>query len=157
MKIDGACHCGYITYTAEIDPEQVGICHCTDCQTFSGSAFRTSVSAARDAFELLGGKPKIYVKTAESGARRAQAFCPECGTAIYRRLRASPRASIYVWARLASELGCGRRGRVGAAQLATGSWICTRYRSLPSRGKANVERPIGWAGLSAAAVWLVSF
>ena len=83
MKIDGGCHCGNITYTAEIDPENVGICHCTDCQTFSGSAFRTSVRATKDTFRLAGGPPKIYVKTAESGAKRAQAFCPECGTSIY--------------------------------------------------------------------------
>jgi len=27
MKIDGGCHCGYITYEAEADPEKVGICH----------------------------------------------------------------------------------------------------------------------------------
>ena len=83
MKIDGGCHCGYVTYVAEIDPDKVGICHCTDCQTLSGSAFRTSVPAARDAFSLRGGQPKIYVKTAESGNKRAQAFCPECGTPIY--------------------------------------------------------------------------
>jgi|SRR5215467_6077667 len=83
MKIDGGCHCGYITYTAEIDPDKVGICHCTDCQTLSGSAFRTSVRAAKDAFNLLSGQPKIYVKTAESGNKRAQGFCPECGTPIY--------------------------------------------------------------------------
>ncbi|HUK42339.1 MAG TPA: GFA family protein [Candidatus Acidoferrales bacterium] len=83
MKIDGGCHCGYITYTAEIDPNKVGICHCTDCQTLSGSAFRTSVRAAKDAFNLRSGQPKIYIKTAESGNKRAQAFCPECGTPIY--------------------------------------------------------------------------
>ncbi|MDH3444374.1 MAG: GFA family protein [Deltaproteobacteria bacterium] len=82
MKIDGGCHCGNITYTAEIDPEKVGICHCTDCQTLSGSAFRVSVPATKEAFHL-NGTPKIYVKTAESGAKRAQGFCPECGTAIY--------------------------------------------------------------------------
>jgi len=40
MKIDGGCLCGHITYEAEIDPAQVSICHCTDCQTLSGSAFR---------------------------------------------------------------------------------------------------------------------
>ena len=41
MKIDGGCHCGYIAYEAEVDPDKVRICHCTDCQTLSGSAFRT--------------------------------------------------------------------------------------------------------------------
>jgi hypothetical protein len=83
MKIDGGCHCGYITYVAEIDPGKVGICHCTDCQTLSGSAFRISAPAAKETFSLRSGEPKIYVKTAESGNKRAQAFCPECGTAIY--------------------------------------------------------------------------
>ena len=82
MKIDGACHCGNITYTAEIDPDKVGICHCTDCQTLSGTAFRVSVSATKENFHL-SGEPKIYIKTAESGAKRAQAFCPECGTPFY--------------------------------------------------------------------------
>jgi len=83
MRIEGGCHCGNITYEAEIDPEKVGICHCTDCQTLSGSAFSASVPAAREAFSLRTGQPKIYVKTADSGTKRAQAFCPECGTRIY--------------------------------------------------------------------------
>jgi hypothetical protein len=83
MRIDGGCHCGFITYTAEVDPEKVGICHCTDCQTLSGCAYRISVPAVREAFSLLTGQPKIYVKTAESGNKRAQAFCPECGSPIY--------------------------------------------------------------------------
>ena len=83
MKIDGRCHCGYITYEATIDPEYIGICHCTDCQTFSGSAYRTGALASKEQFRLLSGKPKIYVKIAESGTRRAQAFCPECGTHVY--------------------------------------------------------------------------
>ena len=40
MKIDGHCHCGYITYEADIEPDKTLICHCSDCQTLSGSAFR---------------------------------------------------------------------------------------------------------------------
>jgi hypothetical protein len=83
MKIHGGCYCGYITYEATVDAEYVGICHCTDCQTFSGSAFRTGVLASKDQFRVLTGKPKIYVKAAQSGAKRAQAFCPECGTHVY--------------------------------------------------------------------------
>ena len=82
MQIDGGCHCGNITYRAEIDPQRVGICHCTDCQTLTGTAFRVSVAATKEAFQI-DGQAKIYVKTAESGAKRAQAFCPQCGTPIY--------------------------------------------------------------------------
>ena len=84
MHIDGGCHCGYITYEAEVDPQAVGICHCTDCQVMSGSAFRITVRVPAENFKLLTGKPKIYVKTtADSGNPRAQGFCPECGSPIY--------------------------------------------------------------------------
>jgi Glutathione-dependent formaldehyde-activating enzyme len=34
-------------------------------------------------FALKSGTPKIYIKTAESGNKRAHAFCPECGAPIY--------------------------------------------------------------------------
>lgn len=83
MRVDGGCHCGGITYEADIEPDRVALCHCTDCQTLSGSAFVWFVPVARDAFRMLTGEPTIYVKTAESGNRRAQAFCPQCGTRIY--------------------------------------------------------------------------
>lgn len=83
MKIDGACHCGSITYAAEIDPQTVAICHCTDCQTLSGSAFRVVVPAKREGFKLLTGEPRIYVKTSDSGRKRVQSFCRDCGTPIY--------------------------------------------------------------------------
>lgn len=83
MKIDGACHCGEILFEAEVDPAQVLICHCTDCQTLSGSAYRTVVPAGGDSFRLLQGSVTAYVKIAEDGTPRTQAFCPRCGTPIY--------------------------------------------------------------------------
>jgi hypothetical protein len=82
VRIDGGCHCGRITYEADIDPEKVGVCHCTDCQSLSGSAFVVYLPVPKEAFRLRG-EPKIYVKTAESGSRRAQAFCPDCGSRLY--------------------------------------------------------------------------
>jgi hypothetical protein len=83
MKINGGCHCGAIKYEAEIDPAKVAICHCTDCQTLSGSAFRTVVPAKKEGFKMLAGEPKIYIKTGESGRKRVQSFCANCGTPIY--------------------------------------------------------------------------
>ena len=82
MKVHGACHCGAITYEAVVDPVLAAICHCRDCQTFSGSAFRAIAPTKATDFRL-SGKPRIYVKTAESGRRRAQAFCGECGSSVY--------------------------------------------------------------------------
>ncbi|HTS81307.1 MAG TPA: GFA family protein [Myxococcaceae bacterium] len=82
MRVDGRCHCGAISFEAEVDPETTGICHCTDCQGLTGTAFRVTVRAPADRF-VLRGKPTIYVKTADSGRRRAHAFCPTCGSPIY--------------------------------------------------------------------------
>ena len=83
MKIDGGCHRGHITYEAEIDPDKVVICHCSDCQTLSGAAFRTVVFSKNGGFNLLSEELKIYVKMAESGAQRQQPFCPERGTPMF--------------------------------------------------------------------------
>ena len=85
MKVDGRCLCGYLTYEAEVAANLVEICHCTDCQTLSGSAFRVTVSVVDRMFKFLSGEPKTYVKTAASGNRRVLAFCPECGTSVYSR------------------------------------------------------------------------
>jgi hypothetical protein len=89
MRIDGGCHCGLISYEAQIEPEKVGVCHCTDCQALSGSAFTVFVPVPKAAFRLRG-EPKIYVKTAASGNRRAQAFCPQCGSRIYASAEKDP-------------------------------------------------------------------
>lgn len=83
MKIDGACHCGFITIEGEADPEKTQICHCTDCQTGTGSAFRVSIPVPGASLKMSGA-PSLYVKTtAESGRPRVQAFCPKCGSPIY--------------------------------------------------------------------------
>ena len=82
MKVDGSCHCGQITYEADVDPERVGICNCTDCQVLTGSVYRVTVPAPAQAFRLLTGHPKVYVKTADSGTKRRHSFCPNCGTPV---------------------------------------------------------------------------
>ena len=68
MKIDGGCHCGNITYEAEVDPERVSICHCTDCQQLTGSAFRTSIPVPDHAFKLSGEKSSSGSRLASSSA-----------------------------------------------------------------------------------------
>jgi hypothetical protein len=91
MRVQGRCHCGKISYEARVDPATVGLCHCTDCQTLTGSAWRVTVRAAAETF-VLRGEPRIYVKTADSGARRAHAFCPDCGSPLYASAMEKPAA-----------------------------------------------------------------
>jgi hypothetical protein len=82
MKVQGSCHCGQVTYEAEVDPEKVSLWNCTDCQMLTGSAFRVSVPAPAATFQLLTGQPKVYVKTADSGTKRRHSFCSNCGTPV---------------------------------------------------------------------------
>ena len=83
MKVTGSCHCGNISYEAEVDATTVRICHCADCPRLTGTAFRAGIQSLPGTFRLKSGTPKIYIKTAESGNKRAHAFCPECGAPIY--------------------------------------------------------------------------
>jgi len=83
MRIDGQCHCGHVRYEAEIDPGRVTVCHCTDCQELSGSPYRVTVITPRENVRLTAAQPKVYVKIAESGNKRFQHFCPECGSQLF--------------------------------------------------------------------------
>ena len=83
LNIDGGCHCGKIRYEANVDTDNVVICHCTDCQAFSGAPYRVSVIVKAENFHLTG-EPKAYIKTTgDSGIPRRVAFCPNCGSALY--------------------------------------------------------------------------
>ena len=92
MHVTGSCHCGHITYEAEVDPATVRVCHCTDCQKLTGTVFRAAIPSLPGTFVLKSGTPAIYTKTGSSGRQRFHAFCPECGTPIY---ATSPESSIF--------------------------------------------------------------
>jgi len=128
MKIDGGCHCGYIAYDAEADPTKAMICHCTDCQTLSGSAFRTIILTQEGSFKLRSGELKIYVKTGESGTKRPQAFCPECGTPIYSTTTGEgPKVHSIRLGTVRQRDELCRNYSCGFARLSTGSLISTQF------------------------------
>lgn len=83
MHVDGGCHCGNITYEAEIDEGKVVICHCEDCQRMSGAPYNAVAMVTESNFTLKTGALAEYVKTAESGNKRSQMFCSNCATRIY--------------------------------------------------------------------------
>lgn len=93
MHIDGACHCGAVSFTADVDPSRVMVCHCTDCQVFSGAPYRAVLAAPYDSL-VVHGQTKSYVKIAQSGNRRAQVFCPECGTPLWATAPENPTSVI---------------------------------------------------------------
>ncbi len=66
------------------------MCHCLDCQKLSGAAWRASIQVDAHDFAITEGEPKLYIKVADSGARRAQAFCGTCGSSLYAADAESP-------------------------------------------------------------------
>src|SRR6267378_6716723 len=114
MNIDGQCHCGSVTYQAEIDPERVSICHCTDCQVLTGSPYRVTAICSGDQIRMTGKLPKVYAKTGDNGRTRFQHFCPECGSPLFTSGEGSRTTGGFAGAVSASATRSSRGGKSGA-------------------------------------------
>ena len=100
--INGGCYCGKLRYTADIDESRVIVCHCRDCQLFSGSAYRLSAWAEPGAFEVTQGTPQHIDKTADSGKVRRMLYCADCGSHLCSLPADSEEAGAFVSIRLAT-------------------------------------------------------
>jgi len=80
-QIAGGCLCGKVRYSASGDPAFVGVCHCTDCQKFTGSAFAVVVGLPKAALTIQGTL-STFDKTGDTGKATHRTFCPTCGSSI---------------------------------------------------------------------------
>jgi hypothetical protein len=63
----------------------LAVCHCTECQRQSGSAFGMSMMVP-EANLTVEGELKSFERSSESGRPVRCYFCPECGTRIYHKV-----------------------------------------------------------------------
>ena len=82
MKIDGGCHCGYVTYEAEADPGDTLICHCTDCQRHTGSAFVLNAIIETSAIKMIRGDPQAIPVHRDYGPHDIYR-CRKCKVAVW--------------------------------------------------------------------------
>ncbi len=87
---EGGCECGAVRYVISGDPVVIYACHCTICQTQSGSAFGLAMRVHLEDFTISDGKLKSFQRTAESGQVFTNSFCPECGTRIHHHASKAP-------------------------------------------------------------------
>ena len=83
--MEGGCGCGQVRYT--INAPQIPVvyaCHCTDCQTQSGSAFALQMPMF-ESMLLLSGDFISGEFTLPSGAISTVFSCPKCLMRIYTR------------------------------------------------------------------------
>jgi hypothetical protein len=93
MHIEGGCLCGKVRYSADTEPIFIGVCHCADCQRFTGSAFATVV-AIPASFLKTTGMLKTFTKCGDTGKSIHRRFCPECGSGIVDEADALPGAAM---------------------------------------------------------------
>ena len=79
--IQGGCLCGAVRYKVTADPIFSGVCHCTNCQKSTGSAFSVVMGIPATGLSVTG-TTKAYVGKGDSGQPTTRRFCPECGSPI---------------------------------------------------------------------------
>jgi len=84
-----SCRCSQLRAECEGAPLRVSICHCTECQRRTGSAFSAQARFSADAVNLVGAF-QTFERVADSGNRLTYRFCPSCGSTIAYQIDAWP-------------------------------------------------------------------
>ncbi len=78
----GSCECKSIQYKFTGEPLTCYACHCTDCQTSSGSAFGLSMIINKSDIEIIKGKIAITIINVND-TKVQKHHCPQCGTPFW--------------------------------------------------------------------------
>lgn len=90
-SLSGHCLCGGVSYSADVEPMMVALCHCEDCQRQSGGAFSVNVAIDRTALTIGGDSLRTYETIgADSGQARERIFCSTCGSPLVSILAEAP-------------------------------------------------------------------
>src|SRR5688572_24042124 len=86
----GGCQCGQVRYVAPLKPLALYICHCTECQKQSASAFGISFTIGRDTLKVVQGHPAFWTRQTASGHTLECAFCRHCGSRLWHQSSGYP-------------------------------------------------------------------
>ena len=90
-QLDGHCLCGKITYTCSGEPMAQILCHCTECQHSTGTAFSIVVGVERDALKIEGDTLSSFTTIGEDTKQAVERkFCTACGSPIVSIAEAAP-------------------------------------------------------------------
>ena len=76
------CACGQLRVTTLGAPEFTVACNCLACHRRSGSPFGVGAYDRRDKVVSIDGETRVFERTAETGRKVSNRFCPRCGTAV---------------------------------------------------------------------------
>ena len=89
-QISGRCLCGAIKYNCAAPAVMTALCHCTNCQKQSGSAFSINVGIPKGALQITLGQTTIYEDRGESGMPVYRHFCANCGSPLFSEVAVLP-------------------------------------------------------------------
>lgn len=81
--LEGGCACGEVRYRLKGGPMFVHGCHCTSCQTETGSAFVINALIESDRVETIKGAAEPVMTPSESGSGQQIWRCPTCRVALW--------------------------------------------------------------------------
>ena len=81
MAYSGHCFCGAIHYQLSGEPEDVSLCHCSDCQRSAGAPMVAWAGFPENALTITRGQ----TKTINSSGTAMRSFCADCGTGLFYR------------------------------------------------------------------------
>lgn len=66
------------------------LCHCIDCQKWTGGPYTSNVVVPRTNFKVTSGTPKTWDAKGNSGKINKHFFCGTCGSGLYTELEVMP-------------------------------------------------------------------
>lgn len=79
----GSCLCGSTQYELLSEPITLYACHCTDCQTASGSSCTLIMRMPSDGLKIVAGNPVPFERARVDGRKKLIFRCPACLTALW--------------------------------------------------------------------------
>ncbi|MEQ8746256.1 GFA family protein [Pyruvatibacter sp.] len=81
IPLKGGCQCGAVRYTISGPPVVFYLCHCTECQKQTSSAFGESLRVNLGDF-TIEGPTKVFLRPISKGGHQTCTFCDACGTRL---------------------------------------------------------------------------
>ena len=150
LPLAGGCQCGRVRYRMKAHPVVFYLCHCTECQRHTSSAFGESLRFRREDLDVDPGLVCVS-RMSDSGKERQGWFCPDCGVRIWHGTSGSPEINIKAgtlddtsWLVPAGHIWCRSKQpfmKISEGELAYDAQPADGYEALKSRWREMTSTP----------------
>lgn len=89
IPFTGGCACGAVRFECSAEPMAMYNCHCSGCQSASGSLFTSLLVLPSDRISI-SGRQQHFSRPVEGERHDHHAFCPTCGSPLFAASDAVP-------------------------------------------------------------------